>query len=400
MSEERTNHSKQTRLIVLLIILLMTIGQLAITLYLPSMPHMAGDLLTTDTMIQMTVTFYVLGFGLAGFIYGPLSERYGRRLMVLIGLWIFVIGSCLALTTHSINVLLLARFIQGVGIGSGDTMGRAILCDIFSGSTFVKAASYIGMAAPAVPIVAPVVGGYVQTWFNWRANFSLMLIYACVNLILVYRYLPETNTSRVLHMSFVEILKLYRSILKSRVFIGYFIPGVIAAFADLVYSMAAPFIMQDEFGVTPIMYGWMVIISASGIFIGALLSNYYSHRVATQTMVFNGLSVLLSSGVLLLLMNCLGIHSAWSLVFAMFIFMMSTGIIFPNTNAGALTPFAHAAGVVGALQGGLQTALTGGLGMLVAAFGDQTQVRLALIVVIAAGLGIGVVWLLLQHQRQ
>jgi Bcr/CflA subfamily drug resistance transporter len=394
------NNSLKPKLIVLLVILLMTIGQLAVTLYLPSMPHMASDFATSDSMIQMTITVYVLGFGLSGFIYGPLSERHGRRLMVLIGLWIFVLGSSLALFAHSIKLLLLARFIQGIGIGSGDTMGRAILCDIFSGTQFVRAASYIGMAAPAVPIIAPVIGGYLQIWFNWRATFVLMLVYAVISLGLVYRNLPETRPSQTPHLPFIKVAGQYVAILKSRVFLGYFIPGVIAALGDLVYCMAAPFIIQEQFGWSPVQYGWVAILSACGIFIGALISNHYSQRLSTCWMVLAGLGLLLVSGLFLLLCASLGIHSVWPLVMAMFIFMASTGIIFPNTNAGALMPFAHAAGVVGALQGGLQTALTGSLGMLVAASSaDQSLMRVAIIIIFIAGIGLGSVLTLLRKCR-
>jgi DHA1 family 2-module integral membrane pump EmrD-like MFS transporter len=155
----------------ILLIMLISIAQCGLSLYLPSLPAISSRLHALPTLVQLTVVYYVIGIGISQLFYGPLSDHYGRRKIVLYGVYIFLTGTVLAMYSPTIDILLMARFIQGIGIGSATTISRAILRDIFQGKEYVKAGSKLASAVATAPIVAPILGGYIQTNLGWRANF-------------------------------------------------------------------------------------------------------------------------------------------------------------------------------------------------------------------------------------
>ena len=143
--------------------------------------------------------------GISQFFYGPLSDIYGRRLIILVGLSIFCIANLLAVFSTTFGVFLTSRILQGIGIGCGDTMGRAILCDCFKTNEFVMAACYIGLAATVTPMISPVIGGYIEVFFNWRANFIFILLSGMIVMSIIFINLPETkskaNASKIAFIS-------------------------------------------------------------------------------------------------------------------------------------------------------------------------------------------------------
>ena len=364
--------------LVLYIILLMTISQLAITIYLPSLPTMVHALHTNQAMIQHTLIAYILGYGCSQFIYGPLSDIYGRRLIVIIGLCIFCIASLIAIFSENIYVFLIARVLQGAGIGCGDTMGRAILCDCFEEKEFVKAASNIGMAATITPLIAPLIGGYLQEYSSWRASFLLLFLYGAFNLILLFHHLPETNLKLEASVrSLTGILNNYWFVLRNRIFLGFFIPGLVCFVSEIIYNMMSPFLIQKTLGWSPIAYGYLSIYIVLGLLIGTLIAKYFIHYYTHRIMVLGGLLVTVVASLTMLIPALIGFINIYSIIAPMFIFMMGVGIIYPNTNMGALSPFTAMAGIAGALQGGLQMICASFLGSTLANVDHNNQLLLA-----------------------
>jgi len=370
---------RQKRGLVGFVMLLMTISQLSITLYLPSMPHMVSALQTSRSAIELSLTLYLIGYGCSQFFYGPLSDIYGRRLIILWGLTIFVIASFFCTLTNTIYIFLLARFFQGVGIGCGDTMGRAILCDCFKDKAFVKAASYIGLVATVTPLVAPVIGGYFQMWYGWRLDFIFILCYGLLAITLVFLYLPETKPSEQFFAPAIkEVLNTYKFIITNRIFLGFFIPGLVSFSGEMIYSMMSPFIIQDKLGLGPVMFGWLSIFIVAGLFVGGLLATFLSGRFNHHFMVLNGLCLLVGGGVLMFVPSVFSYVTVFSLIMPMTIFMTGVGVTYPNTNMGALAPFTATAGTAGALQGGLQMVIGGALTYLLNLMHAQSQFALSL----------------------
>ncbi len=354
-------NARYKHILVTFIILLMTLGQLTITIYLPSMPSMVKMFGTGHSAIQLSLTLYLIGYGISQFFYGPLSDVYGRRNIILVGLLIYMLGSIICVCASNITFFLVARIIQGMGIGCGDTMGRAILCDRFQKRDFIKAASSIGMAATITPFIGPLIGGYIEQYFNWRVSFVLMLIYSLVILILIFYYLPESKRpDHFMLFKPKDIMGHYYNILRNYIFIGFFIPGLVCFVGEILYNIVSPFLIQQQLGYHAIAFGWLTLFTISGLLIGTLIARGASHLIKYDDMVYLGMLVLIFASICMVIPGLFHYLSIYSVILPMTIFMVGVGMIYPNTNMGALTPFASNAGFAGALQGGLQM-LTGGI---------------------------------------
>ena len=380
---------KTKKRLVIFIILLMTISQATITIYLPSLPYLEHFFNTDHSAMKLSVTLYIISYGISQFIYGTLSDIYGRRIIILVGTTIFAAASLICACAHTIEIFLLGRILQGFGIGCGDTMGRAILCDQFKKNEFVAAAAKIGMASTITPLAAPVIGGYLQEYLSWRTDFIILALYAFLCLGIFTYLLPETKIhSFRKKISYQRILHSYYVILSNLTFIRFFIPGLVCFVGELVYNLMSPFIMQENYQLSPIEYGWLSIYTISGLFIGAMISTKLATRISITRMVRAGLILFTIAGFYMLIPRFFVHHHLFFILAAIFIFMIGEGIVYPNTNTGALQQFTHMAGAAGALQGGLQMIAGGITGILVGMIHSETQWVLASILTIISVFGL------------
>ena len=397
----RATTESEQRLLTLFIIFLMTLSQLAITIYLSAMPLMTKAFATNHAHIQLTITVYLIGYGLSQFIYGPLSDIYGRRIMILIGLSLFIFATACCVFTSSIQYFLVARFLQGIGMGCGDTMGRAILCDKFQNDRFIKAAAIIGMAATIMPFAGPLMGSYLQTYFHWRDCFLLIFFYGISVLFLVFYFLPETKTYEQLSVfNLKSILNSYQFILRNRIFLGFFIPGLVCFIGEIIYSITSPFLIQQELGYSAIEFGWFTLFTISGLLIGTIIAHFSAEQIKHQAMVYYGLLIQVIAGVLMLTPSLFHHLSLFFLVFPMTIFMIGVGMIYPNTNMGALTPFTATAGIAGALQGGLQMLLGGIIASHVTQYSVRSALPLSTSLFLLSGVGLVLFYRLIYRETQ
>lgn len=392
---------RSKRILVMFIIFLMTLSQLAITIYLPSMPAMVKLFSTGHYAIQLSLTIYLIGYGLSQFVYGPLSDVYGRRKVIMIGLVIFLIGTLVCIFANNIYVFLCARVIQGMGIGCGDTMGRAILCDRFQKNDFVRAASSIGIAATITPFLGPLIGGYLEEYFNWRVSFVMMFLYAVGILILVFYNLSESKQlEKFISFKPKYILYSYQLILRNRTFLGFFIPGLICFVGEILYNIVSPFLIQQELGYHAITFGWLTLFNITGLLIGTIIARWASHLIRHDDMVYGGMLILIFAGICMVIPSLFHYLSLYSILLPMTIFMIGVGMIYPNTNMGALTPFAANAGVAGALQGGLQMLIGGIIATHMSALSVKTALPLGSFLFFLSTIGFILFYLLIIKNRQ
>src|SRR3990167_10551355 len=180
--------------IILIICLIASVSRFVLDSYLPSLPAIGQYFLVPDSSIQLTLTMYLLGFSLSQLIYGPLSDQYGRRIVIISGITIFLIGTMICAVATNHTVLLIARLIAGIGAGACGVLNRAIASDCFKGSDLSKAWSYTTTTLVVTLIVAPILGGYVQEVFGWRSNFLLAALCVFIALFVVFKFLPETRS--------------------------------------------------------------------------------------------------------------------------------------------------------------------------------------------------------------
>jgi len=180
------------RFFILVILMLGSIGFVATDLYLPSLSSIVKDFSTTKAYVQLTLSFYLLFFGVSQFFYGPLSDKVGRKKIVLYGLSLTIVGSIVCVFSPNVGVLIVGRSIEGFGVGAGATMMRAILRDLYVGDELAKKGSYIATGTGVFMAGAPIIGGYIQDFFGWRFNFVFIVLYTLMGILIVSKFLPET----------------------------------------------------------------------------------------------------------------------------------------------------------------------------------------------------------------
>lgn len=364
-------------LILVFATLSVTIGQ-SVDIYLSSMPSMVAALNTTPALIQLTITIAFVAYGSVALIYGPLSDYFGRRIIAVIGLGIFIAGSVLCVGAPNIYWLLLGRVLQGFGFASACGVSAPSISDVFAGAELIKAYSYTGMAMAITPVVAPVIGGYLQHYFNWRAPFAFLLLYAIALFILFYKYFPETN-KRLKQSSIhpLHIIKNYLEIISSKKYVGHILCVVLVFSGEILYVITAPFLLQTKLGVTPIQNGWLILITVSGFLIGTFSTSKICTKFKRTQLLFMGAAICISAATVMLLLGWLGTMTVLTLVLPMMFYMIGAGIIYPSGFSGCISCFPEKSGATSSLTFTLQQGIAGLIATLGSRFHINDQFPLA-----------------------
>lgn len=353
-------------LLVTMVILMITIGQ-SVDIYLPSMPGLVNSFNTTISLVQNSMTIAMMFFGISIIIYGPLSDYYGRRITALVGISIFVIGSLICVFSQTIYIFLLGRAIQGLGIGSAGAVCAPILKDRLQGSDLVKAFSYVSIAMAISPVLAPVLGGYFQTYFGWQANFIFLAVYSGLIWLLFYFKLPETNISTQKNsFSVKQIAKDYLMVLGDLQVWGFSLCFMAVFAGEISYFIILPFIVQETLGMSPIVNGWLMVITAIGLILGAFTSSKLSAILSIKKLIAIGLSFIVFGSLVMFLFALTNKVNIFIIVVPMMFYIFGTGIIYPNCIAGAINLYERNSGVVSSILSSLQM-LSAGCATLVAA---------------------------------
>jgi len=255
--------SPKQRFLTLLIILSGVMGVFASDMYVPSLPAIADAFSVSSRWVELTVAWYLFALAGSQLIYGPVSDKFGRRHILLFGLAVMVFGSLLCALAGSITGLIAARFIQGLGAGACLALARAITRDSFSGSDLAYVGSIFSLFAGFIPCVAPVLGGYFQHYLGWQSVFAFLALYSFVVWWLVYKGLPETHQPQSEHsLRISKVLANYAMLLRSRAFMGHVLSAAMAVSGILVYYTMSPFLLQNVLGLSPVAYGWLVLVVA------------------------------------------------------------------------------------------------------------------------------------------
>jgi MFS transporter, DHA1 family, 2-module integral membrane pump EmrD len=326
------NHFK----IIMILCLISSLGRFVLDSYLPSLPAISDYFSISDADTQLTLTIYLLGFSISQLIYGPLSDLYGRRLIILAGMIIFLIGSFVCSIASSSSILLTSRLIAGVGAGACGVLNRAIASDCFKGAEFSKAWSYTTTTLVLTLIIAPVLGGYVQDTFGWRANFKLATIFVATVFMIIFKFLPETNNHDEPIYKAQGILRTYYKILLSQKFIMCTLCYTLAFSGLIVYFQVTPLLYINVFGLSPSQYGWSSVIIAGSYLIGGLLVNKLVNYISIRNLIFMGTFLLISGGVLLLLVHFFDYLNLYAVLIPSAIYVIGARIIIPNAIAGSM----------------------------------------------------------------
>jgi DHA1 family bicyclomycin/chloramphenicol resistance-like MFS transporter len=342
-----------TLALTLLLSFLTAIGPLSMDMYLPSLPDIGRALDAPTAQVQLTISSYLFGFAVGQLFYGPISDRFGRRPVLLAALALYGVGAIGCALTQSIGALIAMRFVQALGGAGAIVLVRAVVRDLYSGVRAGRELSLMGSITAIAPIVAPVIGGVLQTLFGWRASFVFLVFFACFVAFAAVRFLPETLRQRTTGpFSLAAMAKLYGSVLSHRGFLAYL--GILATtFAGLfAWVSGASIVMQSAlYGLTPAVFGITFAVGTLGYMIGTALAVRIVMRAGLDRTMGIGIVAMAVGGLTMAAVVALGLaHVGW-LVVAMMIYLAGLGLALPQAMAGALTPFPDRAGTASSLMG-------------------------------------------------
>ena len=343
------------------LILLAGISALAMNIFLPSLPGMARYFDTDYATMQLAVAFYLTGNAVLQLLIGPVSDRFGRRPVILFGGGVFIVATVACIYAPNVEVFLALRVVQAIVI-SGLVLSRAVIRDMFPQNQAASMIGYVTMGMAVVPMVGPAIGGILDEMFGWQANFGALFILGAALFWLCWRDLGETAplTGRTLVQQFRD----YPALLTSRRFWGYALAAGLSSGSFFAYLGGAPFVGDQVFGLPPATLGVLFGAPAIGYFIGNFLSGRFSTRIGVNRMVFWG-AIANASGIALnLLLFSLGLGTPISFFGLMTFMGLGNGMVIPNATAGALSIRPDLAGTASGLSGALMIGLGAALSAL------------------------------------
>jgi Bcr/CflA subfamily drug resistance transporter len=328
-------------LFIISVLLIYPLPQIAIDAYLPSWPAMTAYFHTNKIMLQYSLTLYILALGFAQLIYGPLSDRIGRKKTLNLGFLIFFLSSFACTFSTALPDFLLCRVAQGLGIGCGFSVASAILADRFTGRRLAQITSYSAMVYSLALILSPTLGGYLQHYLGWHASFYFTALYTLVLFLLIHLFIPETSPQNKSLPTIRSVALHYLSLCKKRAFMGsiwclIFAYGIIVAF-----DVIGPFYLRNTYHMRPIAFGNLLMLIGLAYFAGAFINSQALKRYSAHTMTSFALGLLITSCLCLLATHYFLSDTLISLVGYTCMATLSAGIIYPNCFADALSDITH-----------------------------------------------------------
>jgi DHA1 family bicyclomycin/chloramphenicol resistance-like MFS transporter len=392
-----TRRQRAGLLLTLILGSLTALPALSMDMYLPALPAVGADLSIPAASVQLTLTTCLLGLAVGQLVVGPMSDQFGRRRPLLIGMGGYVLASAACAFAPTIGTLTGFRLLQGLAGSAGIVIARAIVRDLYDGLAMARFFSTLMLIAGTAPILAPVLGGQILRFTDWRGVFLVLTGIGTLLMLVVARKLPETLPSQVRHRGGVpEALRTMRGLFTDRVFTGYLLAGSFGFAALFAYVAASPFVMQEIYGASPQTFSLLFMANSIGLItVGQINGKILVGRVSLDRVMAFGLAMTLAAAVALLLMTA-GVFGTVGLVpvaTGLFVLMSGMALVLPNSNSQALMRTPHAAGSASALLGTSQFLVGAVASPLVGIAGEHTAVPMALVqlgaLLVAAGCFLG-----------
>jgi MFS transporter, DHA1 family, multidrug resistance protein len=331
------------------------IGPLSTDMYLASLPDIAQKLDASTAQVQLTVSSYLVGFAIGQIVYGPVSDRHGRKPVLFAALALYCVATLVCALSTSIEMLIAARFVQALGSSGGVVLARAIVRDLYSGARAGRELSLIGGVMALAPVLAPLIGGVLQTGFGWRSVFFTLLGAGLLSAAIMAPLMPETLSMRTSEpVSPITMLRSYRVVARNRAYLAY-VGLASTSFAGLfAWISGSSFVLQYLYGLTPFQFGVAFAVGSVGYMIGTTYAARLVMRLGIDGTLGVGCAAMAIGGVGKVLAIALGLTSAASIVLPMALYLAGLGMVLPQAIAGAMTPFPERAGAASALLGFIQ----------------------------------------------
>jgi len=336
---------------VALLVALGSFGPLTMSIYTPVMPSVGVDLGAGADGVKLTLTTYMLGFAVGQLFYGPLSDRYGRRPVLLGGLIFFTAATFGCSFAPSIGGLIGLRVLQGLGAASGSVLGRALTRDAYTFQEMPLVMSWISLGQNIAPSLAPTLGGFLGEWAGWRATFWFVGAFGTILLVVALVGLRETNEYRSDRIDLGKLLRGSGEMLRDHQFLGNVLTLGFAFAINFGMLAGVPFILQETLGFSPREFGLIVLLSVAGFTAGTLVNNRLVGRVAPIVIMRASGWFHVAALSVMAILSLSGVVTWWAIVGPYMVLSFGTGMIVDNANAGAIGMFPRLAGTAASLAG-------------------------------------------------
>jgi Bcr/CflA subfamily drug resistance transporter len=363
-----------------LVLLLMLIfgGFMVSDMYLPALPHLIGAFHTTSKQIQLTIAVYFAGACISMLILGPISDRIGRRNVVLIGIALMILGTFCCWYATRYNPFLIGRILQGLGAGAGFAVMRTVMRDMVRGNDLAHILSYVSIIVGLCPAIAPALGGIIVTHFSWRAIFLITFVYYTALFVLILFKFPETlpKATQIKNRGENVIKHAWHALTHSE-FLLYCITSASVYAGMMAYVTASPMIIEVHLHYTPLQFGWITL----GIVISGQISKIYNRLFLKEKgyrhMMCVGMGLLCLASLSMFISALFHCMTIYAVVIPMLLYSNGMGILFPNLSTAFLSIFTTIIGMASALYGAIQ--LGGGIigSAMIAHLSEETLLPLS-----------------------
>ncbi len=327
------------------------LGPLAMNVFLPSLPGITNYLNTTSANAQLSVSLYLTAVAILQLIFGPLSDKLGRRPVILIAFFIMILGTLVCIFATTIEMFLAGRIIQAAS-SAGLVLSRAIARDITKSSDAAVMIAYITMGMSLAPMIGPVIGGYLDELYGWQSSFYLTLGFGVFALVLAYADLGETNLHK--QNSLKEQINAYPELLRSRRFWGYAITAMFSSGAFFAFLGGGSLVANAVYGLSPSQYGFYFMFISLGYLLGNLISSRITKRIGINQMMLSG-NIIVGLGLAASIVVLLAGYTHPFMFFGFIFFVgLGNGVTLPSASAGVVNVRPNLAGSASGLAGSLQ----------------------------------------------
>src|SRR3982751_111203 len=296
----------------LLLSMLTGLGPLSVDMYLASLPSIGRLLHAPTSQVQLTISAYLVGFAIAQVFYGPLSDRHGRRPVLIVALGIYLLATLACALSFSIETLITARFVQALGGSGASVLARAVVRDMYEGTRVGRELARMAAIMALAPLVAPLIGGVLQTAFGWRSNFVMLFLFDSAALTMVWFLLPETLRRRAPEpVSVGSTLRSYRRFLEDRSFVVYLGIATCCLSGLFAWISSAAFVLQDIYGLSALAFGVAFAVGSSGYMVGTSIAARFVMRWGSGRTMGLGAAAMALSGLVMAVLLAFTSLGAW-----------------------------------------------------------------------------------------
>ncbi len=350
--------NRLSKRMIILLAAVSALGPVGMQILLPALPVIKQKFYVTNDVAQLTLSLSMLAIAIGTLVYGPLSDKFGRKRVMLVGIIITIFGSIVCFVADSIMLLISGRFIQAFGGAVGLVLARAIVRDIYGPEEAARVIATLVMVMVVLPMMSPALGGELMQRFGFESVFIVIAFASAIAFVFLFLWLPETLAKPVPFEGVKSMLMTFSKLFASRVFCGYAFCVTFVSVVFFSFISAAPEIMVSVLKRPPTEYGYYFIMIPAGFMTGNYVARHYGRTISIDNMIAIGASIGVFGIVLALLLQTLGMSSPVALFLPIALAVFGNGITLPNAQAAAINEFPEYAGTASGLTGFLQMAVS------------------------------------------